>query len=95
MSENVIIAIITACGGAAATAIVDSVRFNKKMQKGIMCSLGSDIRRDCEDAIAKGSIELIELRRINENNEVYHSLGGNGFVRTLIQKVNNLPIKDD
>ena len=95
MSENVLIALITVIGGALVAEITTSIRNRNLQQKGIMCSLGSDIRRDCNEAIEKGSITLIELRRINENNDIYHQLGGNGHVKALIEKVNKLPIAND
>lgn len=95
MSEGIVIALITTFGGAAVGAITSSLTTYRKLQRGVMCSLGSDIRRDCNEAIDKGRISLIELRRINENNDVYHSLGGNGHVKALIARINTLPIQDD
>ena len=95
MDKEIIIAIISTFGGVLVTALIEEHRTKNKMQKGIMCTLGSDIRRDCNEAIEKGSITLIELRRINENNDVYHELGGNGHVKALVSRVNELPIVDD
>lgn len=95
MSEGVLIAVITVIGGALVAEISSSIKTRNLMRKGVMCSLGSDIRRDCNEAIEKGSISLIELRRINENNDVYHSLGGNGHVKALLEKINKLPVVND
>lgn len=95
MSEGVIIAIISSCGGAAVTAIVNSIAGNKKERKLLLSNTGACLRMLCEKAIDRGSIDFIELRQINEMNDEYHAAGGNGFVKTLIAKVNQLPVVND
>lgn len=93
---DIVIAIL---GSSSVSAIVASIITKKTkqdlLQKGLMSALSSLIRIDCRSAINEGSIDLVELRRINENNEVYHELGGNGYVKKLIAEVNSLPIKDE
>lgn len=95
MSENVIIAIIGACGGSAVTAIINAITGNRKERRLLLSNTGANLRMLCEKAIDRGSIDFIELRQINEMNDEYHAAGGNGFVKSLIQKVNALPIVDD
>lgn len=95
MNQSVIIAIISSCGGALVTAIANAIVGNRRDRKLLLSNTGASLRMLCEKAIDRGSIDFIELRQINEMNDEYHVAGGNGFVKSLIQKVNALPIVDD
>lgn len=98
--SDVIIAII---GSGAFTAIVTAIvnylihnkESNELLNNGVKCLLGIQIRNQCENALKRGNISLEELEQIQEMNSTYKSLSGNGYVKVLMGKIENLPIIDE
>lgn len=99
MSETIIIAIISS---SAFTALINAIinlitKRNEKetlTQKGIMCLMGYTIRTQCEKLIQDGHISITEYRQLQELNITYHSMGGNGYVKALMEKVDKLPVTE-
>ena len=61
---------------------------------GIRTLLQVDIRKLCEEYIVEGSIRKDDLEDIIQLWKVYHvTLGGNGYLDTIMEKVKALPIK--
>lgn len=99
--QEIIIAII---GSGAFTAVVSVVatsivnyRTRKKesdelIKDSVKSLLGIQIRNQCEKAIERKCISIEELQQIQEMNNNYMKIGGNGFVKTLMKKVEALPI---
>ena len=49
----------------------------------------------CEDALKKGYCSQDRRRIIERTNDVYHSLGGNGDMKDIIQKARALPLEPE
>lgn len=60
-----------------------------------LASLRTAILRSAEEYINKGYITFDQLENLKTNNEVYKKMGGNGFVKTLMTKIEQLPLKED
>lgn len=92
--------ILVFLGSGAFTAIISSVcqyfinKHNNKgnLEKGVMAMLGYQVKHEAERLIDQGHMSLNEYRQLEELNEIYHSLGGNGYVKTLMERVDNLPV---
>lgn len=54
----------------------------------------SQIKRECREHIERGSISTDELEDIQFLHKYYKDAGGNGYCKTLMDKVNVLPIKE-
>lgn len=90
--KEIIIALIASDAFAAIIAYLVSIAKSKEATRQILYFL---IKRDCIDAINKGSISNDNLEAICESWETYHNkLGGNGYLNALMAKVQSLPIND-
>lgn len=98
MDRTVIIAIVSS---GAFTAIVNAVInfLNKKneaksnINKALMCLLGYEIKSECRRLIKERSVELNDYEQLQELNTLYKDMGGNGFVKSLMDKVSKLEVK--
>lgn len=97
MSETILVAIISS--SALSTLISTIIAFISKKsekqsltEKGVMCLMGFTIRNQCEKIIKEGHLSLTEFRQLQELNITYHTMGGNGYVKALMEKVEKLPI---
>lgn len=98
--NDIIIAILSS--SAIATIVVKVIDiFNEKkkgnslIEKAVMSLLGMEIRKQCEWCIRQNKISLEHLEQVNEMNILYKQMGGNGYVKALLEKVGRLPIKED
>ena len=94
---EILLTILTS--GAVATIItkvIDVIAEKRKgqslLEKAVMSLLGITIRTNCESAIKKKGISVENLKQLEEMNAIYKTMGGNGFVKTLMDKVSKLPI---
>ena len=99
MNETILVAIISS--GALSSLISALITFiskrNEKQsftEKGVMCLMGFTIRNQCEKIIKEGHLSITEYRQLQELNITYHSMGGNGYVKALMEKVEKLPITE-
>lgn len=70
-------------------------RNDSAAQKSALCALlRVEIKDRAEAAIARGYISTEELEAILAMAEAYFALGGNGFIRSLVEAVKKLPIKE-
>ena len=98
MDKTVIIAIISS---GAFTTIINAILnyLNKKgesksnINKALMCLLGYEIKGECHRLIKAKQIELDDLEQLQELNTLYHQMGGNGYVKALMDKVAKLEVK--
>ena len=96
MNDTIIIAII---GSGALSALISGIfqllnkRSEKKsgLEKGVQLLLLDALKAQGKGYIADGHISLEELEAYKETYKTYKSLGGNGFVDTLLSKVEKLP----
>ena len=98
MDKTILIAIL---GSGAFTTIVNAFLnyLNKKnenksnISKALMCLLGYEIKTECHRLIKSKAVDLNDLEQLNELNELYHQMGGNGYVKTLMDNVKKLEVK--
>ena len=102
MRNEVLQIILAVIGSGILTTFINrffTVRDRKKEKDsaatiGIRTLLQVDIRKLCEDHIAEGSIRKDDLEDIIQLWKVYHeTLGGNGYLDTIMGKVKALPLK--
>lgn len=96
MSDELIIAIL---GSSAVSSVVSALisRINKRddLQSGMVALLGFQVRTTCEKIIKEKKITISEFRQLQELNAIYHKLGGNGYVKALMEKVSKAEIVED
>ena len=99
MDKTILIAILSS--GAFTTFINFLLNYwNKKnegksnINKALMCLLGYELKGECHRLIKAKSIELNDLEQLQELNTLYHNMGGNGYVKALMAKVEHLNIKN-
>lgn len=98
MDKTIIIAIVSS--GAFTTLINFVLNYwNKKQEnksnisKALMCLLGYEIKTECHRLIKSKAVELNDLEQLEELNKLYHEMGGNGYVKTLMENVKKLEVK--
>ena len=100
MDKTVIIAILSS---GAFTAVINAFLnyLNKKnesksnINKALMCLLGYEIKTECHRLIKQKKLELDDLKQLQELNDLYHIMGGNGYVKALMDKVKGLEVHHD
>lgn len=95
MSEQIIIAILGSSSIAAiVTAVINAIIARTKTYKLLVTAdriiLKDRIKHLGKTYIARGYIMSDELEDIHEMHNCYHDLGGNGFLNTLMKKVDDL-----
>lgn len=100
MDKSVVIAIISS--GAFTTIINFILNYlNKKnesksnINKALMCLLGYELKNECHRLIKNKAIGLDDLEQLQELNVLYHQMGGNGYVKALMNKVEHLEINTE
>lgn len=64
-----------------------------KLEAGMMAMMLDRIQFLCKSYIEDQTIDVDDRRRLHIMHECYHGLGGNGDLDTLMEAVNQLPIK--
>ena len=94
MNETLILAILSS---SFITTILNFVlnRIDKKsnINKALMCLLGYELKNECHRLIKAKQVELDDLEQLQELNTLYHQMGGNGYVKTLMNRVEHLEVK--
>ena len=94
MNETLIIAILSS---SFVTTLLNFVlnRLDKKsnINKALMCLLGYELKNECHRLLKAKTIYLDDLEQLQELNNIYHQLGGNGYIKSLMNKVEHLEIK--
>lgn len=94
MNDTLLIAILSS---SFVTTILNFVlnRIDKKsnINKALMCLLGYELKNECHRLIKAKSVYLDDLEQLQELNTIYHQLGGNGYIKTLMSKVETLEVK--
>ena len=100
MDKTIIIAIISS---GAFTTLINAIlnyinkRSEKKsnINKALMCLLGYELKNECHRLIKAKTLSLNDLEQLQELNNIYHEMGGNGYVKSLMSKVEQLEVKND
>lgn len=66
---------------------------NKNVKYGVQAVLHDRILQKCTYLLGREYITTDDLEEIETLNEPYKALGGNGTVKTAIEKVKELPLK--
>ena len=98
MDKTIIVAIISS--GAFTTIVNFIINYlNQKREsksnisKALMCLLGYEIKGECERVIRENKITMNDYQQLTELNDLYHEMGGNGYVKSLMDKVKTLSIE--
>ena len=98
MDKTIIIAIISS--GAFTTLINAILNYiNKRneaksnLNKALMCLLGYKLKSECRRLIKENQADFDDLEQLDELNNLYHQMGGNGYVKNLMSKVLSLEVK--
>lgn len=99
MSETLIIAIITSSAFATLVntiinKIFDRNKDSELLKKALMCVLGYQVKHEAEKMVKKKQIKLNDYKQLQELNATYQSLGGNGYVHALMEKIESKEIID-
>lgn len=98
MDKTIIIAIISS---GAFTTLINAVLnyINKRneaksnVNKALMCLLGYELKSECRRLIKENQADFEDLEQLDELNNLYHQMGGNGYVKNLMSKVLSLEVK--
>lgn len=93
MSETVILAIL---GSGAVSALISGI-FNlverrREKDDAIQLMLYHDIKAECREYIAEGSIDSESLEVLIKMHDTYHKRGGNGYLDKMMADVKKLPV---
>lgn len=93
IDNTILIAIISS---SAFTTLLNFIlnRVDKKsnVNKALMCLLGYEIKGECRRLIKAKEVTLEDLEQLEELNKIYRELGGNGYVKNLMEKVGRLEV---
>lgn len=96
MKDYIVTIILAMLGSSSLTSlIIYFLTRNDNNKKCFIAVMGMMIRKSCKEAIKENSISYEELEQLQNMNSLYKELGGNGFVKTLMEKVTKLPITND
>ena len=88
--------IIAACGGAAVAGVFQLIMFflNRRAaaSAALRLILQFQIKSLSREYIAQGGVSAEDLEDLVRMHEVYHRLGGNGYLDTLMDAVKRLKI---
>lgn len=95
---EILIAIIGSSALAALISGIFTLIAAKKQRKtdygeAIMVLLWNELDGQCKRYIEEGHITADDMNRILKMHKCYKSLGGNGYLDTLMSNVKNLPLK--
>ena len=79
---------------AAAAGLVAYLAERRARDDAVMLLLYHDIKAECKDYLAQGSIDADSLEVLTKMHEVYHKKGGNGYLDKLMAAVGALPIEN-
>lgn len=66
---------------------------NKNVKYGVQAVLHDRILQKCTYILKRGYVTTDDLEEIETLNAPYKALGGNGTVKTAIEKIKELPLK--
>lgn len=93
MDNTIIIAIISSSAFATLiNYVLNRVDKKSNINKALMCLLGYEIKGECRRLIRAKEVTLDDLEQLEELNKIYHDLGGNGYVKSLMSKVGGLEV---
>ena len=94
--REIVIAIIGS--GALSTvisAVIGWLTTRGTIRDGVRGSLYFQIRQTGLECIHEGKIDADTLEAICKAYDTYEKLGGNGYIDSIMERVNRLPISED
>ena len=79
---------------AAVSGLVAYLAERRTRGDAVMLLLYHDIKAECKDYLAQGSIDADGLEVLTKMHEVYHKKGGNGYLDKLMAAVGTLPLEN-
>lgn len=92
MQDYVIAALSSGAFTAAVTGLIAYLTERRARNDAVMLLLYHDIKQECKEYIAQGSIDSDSLEVLVKMHEVYHKKGGNGYLDRLMNAVHDLPV---
>lgn len=80
---------------AAVSGIVAYLAERRARDDAVMLLLYHDIKQECRDYLAQGSIDADGLEVLTKMHDVYHKKGGNGYLDKLMSAVSSLPLETE
>lgn len=77
---------------AEAKANKEQAERDKHQDEMFQMLIGGQVKQLCQYAIKEGEISLEDLEHIHSLYRAYKELKGNGFIDSLLKKINKLPI---
>ena len=96
MDSSIIVAMIGAFISLVTLAhqiYKDKAQNKSAISRAVGFLLLQNIKVNAGECIRRGSITPMELEILEENYELYHTLGGNGFADAMLQQIRKLPIR--
>lgn len=95
MKEIVIAIIGSGALSTAVAAIVSWLSTKGRIRDAVRGSLYFQIRQTGLECIREGKIDAPTLEAICKAHDTYEKLGGNGYIDSIMDRVNKLPIRDE
>ena len=95
MENSIIIAVLsTSAFSTLLTFLLNRIDKKGNINKALMCLLGYEIKSECIRLLKNKYADFEDLEQLEELNKIYHDMGGNGYVKNLLDKVSKLEVKD-
>ena len=95
MENSIIIAVLsTSAFSTLLNFLLNRIDKKGNINKALMCLLGYEIKSECRRLIKNKSADFEDLAQLEELNKIYRDMGGNGYVKNLLDKVGKLEVKE-
>lgn len=95
MNETVLYIIGTSAFSAIIAAIISALETRRYNRNITLHMFRMSFRSLAEQYLSRGSITLDELKDLEDGYDLYHNkLNGNGYLKTIMSKVRDLPVKE-
>lgn len=95
MENSIIIAVLsTSAFSTLLNFLLNRIDKKGNINKALMCLLGYEIKSECRRLIKNKSADFEDLAQLEELNKIYRDMGGNGYVKNLLDKVSKLEVKE-
>lgn len=95
MENSIIIAVLsTSAFSTLLNFLLNRIDKKGNINKALMCLLGYEIKSECIRLLKNKHADFEDLEQLEELNKIYHDMGGNGYVKNLLDKVSKLEVKD-
>lgn len=103
LTTAVVTVLVAFLSGGGLVAVINAIHNTtrqktekeKALDNAMMYLMYFNLKSQAEKCISEGHVTTDDLKMINDAHQIYHSLGGNGFLDALMAKVNNIPISKE